>query len=550
MKFTTTALIIASLGLASCTGIIAGDSSSETGASGDRGPADPEKGPPEVSETAPELVTTQLRRLTRTQYFATVRQLFGIEVDVTKLPIDATPGGFSNRGGSEVTSSHADVAQYEAVARDVAQQVFAADDWEAFVGCAPSAADDACATGFLEKTMRRVWRRAVEADELARYQAVAVTAADDLGGVRQGLESALAALLHSPYFVYRVEETISDSASPVGLRYGEHTLASRLSYLFTDSTPDDELLDAADAAKLSDPEELRRQAARLGLQPSARAALARFYREWLMLERLDALAKDALTFPSYTPELGKSMQRELELMFEELAFEPGRSFMELFDSKTAHVDADLAALYGLPAPEGAGFVKVSHPAQSQRAGLLTTAGFLAMNARSTMTSPTLRGIFIRSELMCEEIAPPPPDVVAELPESPDGVETQRQRLDRHRADPACAGCHELMDPLGLALENFDALGVHRATDSGLPIDARGTLDGVPFDGPVELAALLRAEERVAGCVARRFGEHALGRALSEPAAESLKQAFERGGHAFSALVDAVITSEAFRVPVK
>jgi hypothetical protein len=318
----------------------------------------------------------------------------------------------------------------------------------------------------------------------------------------------------------------------------------------TDSTPDDELLDAADRGEIATPEVLLQHTRRLLESTSARSALSRFYDEWLDLERLDHLAKNSDVFPEFRPELAHSMRRELELIFEELAFDPARDFMDLFKSNSTHVDAGLATLYGLPSPPSSGFLKVPLPASSHRSGLLTTAGFLAMNARATMTSPTLRGVFIRTELMCESVPPPPPDVSGELPPSPAGVETQRQRLERHRTDPGCAGCHQLMDPMGLALENFDAVGAYRATDFGLPLDVSGDLDGAPFDGPLELAALIHDDPRVAACVARRFGEHALGRELSGSVAGALYDRFAESGHRFTSLVEAVVTSEAFRAPVR
>jgi hypothetical protein len=259
------------------------------------------------------------------------------------------------------------------------------------------------------------------------------------------------------------------------------------------------------------------------------------------------------TFTAYTPSVQAAMIREVPAMFEDLVFEQSAPATDLFTTHTTYVNADLAKLYGLDATglTSDSWVKVTLPADGLRAGYLGTGAFLAQFANQKEGSPTLRGKFIRTALFCQAIPDPPKDVSPVFADPPPGVVlTKRQKLEQHRAKGAtCTGCHSLMDPLGLPLENFDAIGAYRQTDQGLPIDASGELDGVAFNGPLELGQRLSQNEAVAACLVRNLYRYATG-VLEEPAQEAaiaqLVSEFKTDGRDFKRLTLALVTGDGFR----
>jgi hypothetical protein len=272
----------------------------------------------------------------------------------------------------------------------------------------------------------------------------------------------------------------------------------------------------------------------------------------LKLDRLDNLSRDPMVFPLVTATLGASMRGEVLRMLDDVVFGRDADVREMFDTRVTYVNGDLARLYNLPGVTGATLARVELPAAGPRAGVLTTAGFLALNAHATVTSPTLRGRFIRQFLLCEDINPPPEGVQAALPlEPPDAPRrTLRQRLEMlHLTNPTCASCHVRMDPLGFGLENFDALGIYRTTDNGLPVDPRGDVDGRAFRNARELGGLLREHPRVAECLVRQTYRYAAGHLDTDGEARplaALTESFARDGHRFRAMLAGLVASDAFR----
>jgi hypothetical protein len=243
------------------------------------------------------------------------------------------------------------------------------------------------------------------------------------------------------------------------------------------------------------------------------------------------------------------MQREMHDVVRDVAFRSAGDLLALLTRRDTYVNAPLAALYGLPAPASPdGWTPVTLPEDGPRAGLLGFAGFLALHAAPAETSATKRGYFVVSKLLCRTVPPPPPSVITTLPEPAAGENiTMRERVARHMSDDSCRGCHGVMDPFGLALEHFDALGNFRETDDGLVIDARGELDQQPFDGARELGVVLGSHPDVAACFARRFYEFALGtHAKTGEPVPDLVDAFERSGRRFPELVRALALHDVFR----
>jgi len=496
--------------------------------------------PVEVSPSGP----TGLRLLTPTQYRNSVIDVLGDvaapAVGQWRSSLAAAQGGVAAAG----------VEDYEAAALTVSAAVFA--DPEArlgLTGCTPTAsAGDPCVAQVLTMLGRRAWRRPLSADEVARYGEVAVKVAALLDGDPWlGLQYAVAGLLQSPNFLYRVELGAPVSPEdPLYVRLDGYELASRLSYLVWNTTPDDELLDAAAAGELGGEEGIGAQVDRLFASPRARDGVIQLFVDMYDLDALLSLQKDAALLPAFTPTIGPAMRAEMVEVITDTVLGQ-RDYRRLFDTVTGFVDAELAAHYGVEPPPG-GVGPVALP--DTRGGLLTLAGFLAINSGEASTSPTKRGLIARRVLMCQTVPPPPPEVEAELPEPGDDThKTKREQLEAHVSDPVCASCHQFTDPIGLALEHFDALGGFRATDQGLTIDPSGALDGKPFADAVELGALVAEHPAIGYCVVRNLYRYATGhieQAHEEPLIGLLFAALSDSGHDLSAAVDALARSEGFR----
>jgi hypothetical protein len=541
---------------AGCTGSVLGTSGGQgpgpgtggTGGSGGNGVVQPPPPPPPVDGFSP--APASLRRLTRAQYLNSVRDLLGQDITLSvELEPDTALSGFVSIGAALTTVSATAAEKFEAAATSIAQQALDPARRGRLVTCAPkAAADEACAKSFVTSFGRRAWRRPLTAEEVARYTTLATQGGSMLGDFWQGLGYALAGLLQSPNFIYRVE--IGTPGVVKGQRvFDGWELASRLSFTLWNSTPDDALLDAAQAGALTAPGGLRQQAERLLASPRGRTAVRNFFFELYRLDVLDDLEQSPANFPKATRTIGPAMREETLRLLEEVVLAGGGDVRAALDAPFAFVNRELAALYGLPAPAGADFVKTTLPAGGLRLGILGNASFLASNAHEATTSPTRRGKFVREVLLCHEIPAPPPDVDASLPpEKPgDAPRTMRERLAGHNA-PGCITCHAKMDPLGLAFENFDALGAHRTQDAGLAIDASGDLDGQRFGNPRELAAVLRAHPDVEACLVRGLYRYAVGH-IETPGEEVLITRITAGlgGDRFRAALLGVIESDGFRV---
>jgi hypothetical protein len=522
----------------------AGEPGTGGGAAGGETPI----GTPPPAGFAPQAAT--LRRLTRAQYENTVRDLLGDGLTLSvELEPDTVLHGFSSIGASRVALSARATELFETAAHALAAQVFASEPLrQALVDCDP-VAEPECTTQFIEGFGRRAFRRPLAADEVTRYVAVAGTAAQTLGSAWDGLQYALAGLLQSPHFLYRVELGTADAKDPSRQVFDGYELASRLSYFLWNTTPDLELLDAAARGDLSSEAGLLAQTERLLGAPRAQAAFDTFFRELYRLDGLDDLAQLPSAFPQVTATLGPALREETLRFFADLVEQDG-SYRSIFEARGTFVNAEVAALYELSAPAGAGFAAISLPANGARVGILGHGSFLATNAHASSTSPTLRGKFIREVLLCQAIPPPPPDVVTDLAATVgDEPRTMRQKLAVHSEQPACAACHRVMDPIGLGLENFDGIGAHRLTDAGQVIDASGEIDGVAFQNAAGLAAALGRHPAVSECLARNVYRYAIGHLESsseDPLVVALGRQSEAEGSRLRALFSSVVASAAFR----
>jgi len=502
-----------------------------------------------------------LPRLTSSQYLNTVGDLLGGPLPVPGLEPDTNPYLFFNIGAASTTVSEVGVQRYEEAAELLTQTVFADPARrDALIGCVPAAADDACAVGFIEAFGRRAMRRPLSPEERGRWIGVAVELAD--GNPWEGLRMAVAGMLQSPNFLYRVdlgEFAAVDSrveAGEAGFGSGKRfytgwEMASRLSYLLWNTTPDDQLLAAAEAGLLDEPAGILAEAERLLADPRADVTILAFFGQYLDLARLAHVERDAALYPLYTPALAEAMRRELELLIFDFVNTEDADIRGLFSTRKTYVNSELAALYGIDAPGATldTFVPVELPVDGPRAGILTLGAFLMMNAHATETSPTLRGRYLRERVLCETVPAPPDDVDVNIPEADGEANTLRERLEQHRADPSCAGCHAFIDPPGFLFEHFDTIGVFRELDNGYPIDSSGELDGKPLADARDLAAALAEDQRVARCMVTQLYRHANGR-LEEPqerpGLREIEEEFAAADYSFRELLLAFVTSEPFR----
>ena len=505
------------------------------------GPGDP----PVVKAPAPTL-----RRLTRAQYDNSVRDLLGDAVVLpTSLEPDQEEDGLLSVGAATASLSALGVDRYESAAYLLAAQVVADPDlYVDVVPCDAASDDDAgCAEELVRTFGRRAWRRPLSDDEVARLSGLITGVGAEAGDFDEGVVYGLAAMLQSPYFVYRREHGEDDGSGQ--RRLTDWELATRLSFLLWNTTPDDALLDAVEEGRLATDDGLREEAARLLADDRAREGVRNLFTEVFSLYDLDDAVKDPLIFNNASDDLGASAREETLLVIEDLVFDRDADFREIVSTPRTFVDTRLAALYHVPAPDPDGFGEVWLDPDGGRRGLLGHASVLMLYAHSTRSSATLRGKFIRKTLLCQTIPPPPSDVDTSIPEADATSPTLRDRIAVHLEEPVCAGCHELMDPIGLGLENFDGVGQWRDTENGAVIDATGDLDGAAFVSPWQLAGTLRAHEGLGPCFAAHVYRYATGHSIEddqEPLVDWLGEDFAAQGYSFQALLLDVIASPAFR----
>lgn len=504
----------------------------------------------EVFEPAPG----GLRRLLRHQYVGSIRYLLGdAAAGVADPPEDYSLHGFDAIGAAELALQASAVEQLETSARAIAAAAVAdRSTLGAHVPCVLAADPaDQCYESVAEGLGRLAWRRPLAADEIAALKKIAGAAKQWGGDFATGLQYELMALLQSPHFIYMVEVGEPDANDPAVRTLTPTELAARMSFFLLGRTPDADLLAAAESGELATDAQVRTAAAAMLARPEARATLAEFYSELFQLRDLAGLNKNAGLFPQFTPELAYAMKYETLRLIEDIVWDKDGDFLQLLDADYTHVNPGLAALYGLPPPPGLGFTRVDLPADQGRAGLLGQASFLARFAHPAETSPTRRGLFIRTKLLCEKVAPPPPGVDASLPpEDPNEPQTMKQKLVQHMEDPNCNACHMTLDPLGFALENYDPIGAFRTLDDGLPIDpSASTPDLGAFASARDLADLLTADPRVTACVVKNFVRGSLGHLerLGElPVLDQLEAEFVDDDHRLQHLLVELTASPVFR----
>lgn len=486
------------------------------------------------------LGSAPVRRLTNVEYQNTLRDLFGSVPELPDLPADGVASGAFENDARSLGPSDLRIARYEAAAMAMGQH--AVDDAGARSRLVPCTTEDtACADAFIRHAGRKIFRRPLDADQVARFAAFFETQRSAID-FDAAIQLTLAAMLQSPYFLYRLEHGVG-SGEQIPLE--PYELVSRLSYFLWESAPDDELLDAAEADAI----DLEAQARRMLDDPRAHAAVRNFHRQWLHLDRVAGEDKIA-DFPLWNDTVRESAREESQRFAEHAVFEGG-GLEALFTSNVGFIDESLAPIYEVDAPSEA-FGEVALDPDT-RAGILTRIAFLGGHAHEAVGSPPLRGVFVMERLLCEPRPSPPGDADTSPPMQRfgEGPFTNRQLFEQRTEPPLCLGCHRRIDGFGFGFENYDTTGAYRTVDNTLPVDATGYAQGIgndaDYDGAVELQRLLLESDVVQRCVAEKWLTYARGRAVEQDDAchlDALEQAFDESGHDIEQLlVDIVLRPE-------
>lgn len=504
------------------------------------------------------------RRLTRTEYANSIRDLLGVDVPVTdRLPSDGSGGVGFDTVGDSLFLSPIHFEMYVDIAEQVSETLWP-DDVNAQKDAterlkqkqtefAAHAVRDnelprEAAERILSGIARRAFRRKLDEGEMNRYLALYDQAINRGQGHLAGMRLGLQGILVSPHFLFLAEpepEKEGVYALP------DHPLAARIAMLIWSSLPDEELLAAADAGLLQNDDELKKQVHRMLKDPRAYALGENFAIQWLGLGPLGVTVRpDAGKFPEFTPELSDAMLKETSTYIAKLFME-NRSLLELLDSDYTYVNEALAKHYGIENVTGPEMQRVQLQ-DRRRGGVMTQASVLTVSSYPLRTSPVLRGRWLLEEIMGSRVPPPPPDVPPLPSEGEDGSHLSiREQLEKHRSNPQCASCHSRMDPLGFGMENFDPIGRWRDEISGIAIDASGKLpSGEQFNGPAEMKAiLLKRKNEVLRHLSRKMYGFAVGRDLNKFDDCVIKEAVEKlsaNDHQAALLVEHIVLSYQFR----
>jgi hypothetical protein len=410
-----------------------------------------------------------------------------------------------------------------------------------------------CATKIVSRLAEQAYRRPVDATDVSGLTKFYQQGRKEGGNFEAGIRMALQAVLASPQFIFRLEEAPATAKPGQNYRISDFDLASRLSYFLWASVPDKELLNAAMQGTLKNPVVFEKQVRRMIADPHSEALATRFASQWFRLQDIDQIKPDALAYPAYDHILAESMRRETEMLFHALIHED-RPVTELLTADFTFVNERLAQHYRLPNVAGSGFQRVQLTDPNRR-GILGHGSILMLTSVADRTSPVLRGKWVLEVLLGSPPPPPPPNVPTfEESSATDGgrLLTVRERMEQHRKNPACSSCHRVIDPLGLALENFDVTGQWRIRDSGNPVDPTGDLyDGTKMDGPAGLrAALLKHSDAFVLSFTENLMTYALGRRVEfydMPAIRQIIRDAATSDNRLSAFILGVAKSNAFQM---
>ncbi len=502
--------------------------------------------PPDGAKSLP-----RVRLLSQEQYFNSLAYVFGPDITVAAhfTPFRRTDG-LVETGASAAGVTAGQIDEFQRTAMSVADQIVGPQHRNFLVPCAPRnehAADHRCAEKFVRPVGRLLYRRPLSKEQEGGLVELADKSAEKLADFYGGLAVAINAMLISPDFLFMIDTYEPDPAHPGGVRLDGFSYATRLSLLLWNSAPDDELIRSAETGELQTPAGRTRQVDRLLSSARLETGVRAFFDDMLGFDDLASLSKDARIYPTFSGvTLQDAREQTLRTIIDQLISKK-QDYRDLFTTRDTFISPSLAAVLQVPAPPG--WSPYTAPADSARVGLLTQISFLSGHAHPGRSSPTLRGKALRELLLCQAVPRPPPNVDFSIIENPNStLKTARERLTAHRANPVCAGCHKLTDPIGLALENFDGAGQFRDNERGAPIDTTGSLDGREFTDALGLGQALHDHPALPACLVRRVYSYAIGSpvpASDKTALPQLTKGFAEAGYRLPELLRAVALSSGF-----
>ncbi len=495
-----------------------------------------------------------LRRLTEPEYRQVIADVFGTTIRVPgRFEPDVRDNGLIAVGTSRESVAGTGLEQYDLTARGIAAQVVDDAHKATLIPCVPAKAtekDDACATQFIARTGRLLFRRPLTQQELQTQVKDAGESATKLNNFYSGLELSVAAMLVSPQFLFRQEASEPDPDNAGQRRLDAYSKASRLSFFLWDTTPDSDLLDAAEKGDLNTDAGMAKQVDRMVKSPRLASGVRSFFSDMLGFDGFASLAKDPQIYPKYGSAVATDAQEQTLRTLADLLVTNNGDYRDIFTTRKTFLTRLLGSVYGVPVTTSTGWEAHEYPEGDPRAGILTEVSFVALHSHPGRSSPTIRGKALREVFLCQKVPDPPGNVNFALVQDTKNpaFHTARARLGAHINQPTCAGCHKIMDPVGLAMENFDSAGGFRSTENDSPIDTKGVIDGMEFNDVVGFTKAIHDHPQAPVCLVNRLYAFGTGRAATKDEAEWLNyqiKQFSASGYKVPDLMRRIASSKAF-----
>jgi hypothetical protein len=502
-----------------------------------------------MAAPAADSYVVSLRRLTEQEYRNSIADIFGKEIEVrgTFEPTKRT-GGLEAASTGLLSVTPTGFESFSKMANDIASQV-TAEKYRAKLPCAPKDAkahDDACASKILSHYGLLLFRRPLTGAELDNRLGLSRRMTERTNDFYAGMQYGLSMLLQLPDFIFRTEVALPSANGKSGT-LDSYSRATRLSFLMWNTTPDAELLRAAEKGELNTPAGLAKQVDRLMGSPRLEVGMRAFFGDMLQLDTFDTVSKDSLLYPKWGSAMATSAREETLRTVMNLALHDNGDIRDLMTTRQTYLDRRLAVLYGVPFPFTGEWVKHQFPADSGRSGILTQISMLSMFSHPGRSSPTKRGVALMEIFLCSPTPEPPNDVdFTAVNETGGPMKTLREKLMAHASNKVCVACHQHTDPIGLSLEGFDTIGGYRPIENGQPVDVSATIQGRTFSGAQGLGQYMHDNPRYPACVARRLYSYSRGlrRSTVDDFPDAYK-AFQDSGFRLRALLKNMAASDSF-----